>query len=227
MTYDKLGTGEAPFAPFGFNELQYTKTGAAVMAREASGAMVSPTQRFGRAASPRTCSGWAQRIQSTYLEFDSAGLQDVVVRFTGPCSRPYVRNEDAGKEFFVRVELLDGEVLTVDMSARRVTVDGTMVFGYTGRWFQAKPGDLIRAGAASVGAGFSVEMDIFTVGGLITKQLAGHGASDRAASGRPQVDVSRTGAGASEHAGRGGRQGVGAGQLVGSGSGVAEKDRGY
>ena len=227
MTYDKLGYAEAPLTGVGFNELLYVKANIAVMPRTGSGAMVSPTQRFGKVESARECSGWAQRIQSTYLEFNAAGEQDVVVRFTGPCSRPYVSDVTTGKEFFVRAELLAGEEMIVDMAERRVTLNNQMVFGYTGRWFQVKPGDLIRAGAAGIGEGFSATIEVATVGGLLTKQVAGHGDSVHSVLGRPQVNVARTGIGASEHAGRGGRQGVGAGKLVATVGGDAEKDRGY
>lgn len=227
MTYDKFGIGEAPFETVGFNECLYVRQNVAVMPREASGAMVSPTQRFGRATSARTCTGWAQRIQSTYLEFDAVGDQDVIIRFTGPCTRPYVRNVTRGREFFVRAELGEEDLMIVDMQLKRVTINGQMAFGYTGRWFGAKPGDLIQAGASSIGVGFTAEMWMATVNGLITKQVAGHGASEHAVTGRPQVDVSRVGEGVLERAGAGGRNGVGVGKSPRVAAGVAEKDRGY
>jgi hypothetical protein len=199
-----------------------------VLSRVASGTAVSPTQRFGEdAVSGRVGSGSAQRIQSETLEFNAAGAQEPVVRWHGICHHPYVQNVSVGKEFLVRVDVGAGEELEVDMDARTVKLDGQMVWGYTGRWFDVKPGDLIRAGASGIGVGFSVEIDLYDVGGLITKTVAGRGASEHSSLGRPEISTSKVGQGALEAAGRGGRQGVGAGKLVTAAGGDAEKRTGY
>lgn len=227
MTYDKLGTGEAPFAPFGFNECVYTKQNTGVLVRSVSGPFVSPTQLFAEVDSDRIASGWALRLQSTTIEFDASLPLTTVVRFTGECSRPYVRNESSGKEFFVRQELAVGEELVIDMNRHRVTIDGELAFGYTGRWFDVLPGDVLKAGAAGIGPGFTAEVDVLSVGGLITKPAFGMGASERKALGRPQLTVARTGTAAKVNAGSAGRNGVGAGKSPRVASGTAEKKRDY
>lgn len=227
MTYTTQNTAVAVATGDGFNECLYERANVAVLVRTVGGTFSVPTRMFGQGISDRTCSGWAQRVQSTFLEFDAQAEQMPVVRFGGACSRPYIRNESIGREFFVRAELLAGEELTVDMHNRRVTVDGTMVFGWTGRWFAVKPGDQIRAGASGIGAGFYAEVDVVTVGGLVVKPVFGMGASERAALGRPQVDVARVGAGASERAGSAGRNGVGVGRSPRVASGTAVKKRDY
>lgn len=227
MTYDKLGTGEAPFAPFGFNECVYTKQNTAVLVRSASGPFVSPTQLFAEVDSDRVASGWALRLQSTTVVFDASLPLVTTVRFTGECSRPYVENVTQGKQFFVRQELSAGQELTIDMNRHRVTIDDELAFGYTGRWFDVKPGDVLKAGAAGIGPGFTAEIDVATVGGLITKSVFGVGASEHRALGRPQVDVARTGMAEKISAGSAGRNGVGAGKSPRVASGTATKKRDY
>lgn len=227
MTYEKQNDAILVGHSLGADACTHDESGLATLVRVGAGAAVSPTQRFGRGVSARTGGGAARREQSTYLEYDASGPMDPVVRWSGICHHPYVENVSTGRHFLVRVSLASGEELEVDMARQTVKRDGAMVWGYTGRWFDVKPGDLVRAGAEGIGAGFSAEVDIATVNGLITKPVSGASGSERRALGRPQVDVARAGAATKDSAGSGGRQGVGSGKSPRSASGTATKKRGY
>jgi hypothetical protein len=209
VTYDKLGTGEAPLVGIGFNELAYERTGAAVLTRTGGAAVVLPTQRRNVVISARVGSGSALRVQTSTATFDAAGPQDPLVTFTGICHHPYAENVTEGKSMKVRVDLDTGDELVIDMAHRTVKVNDEMVWGYTGRWFQVTPGDVVRAGAEGIGAGFSAEIVVNTVGGLVTKPEAGVGALDGSALGRPEIAVSRFGGASSPRSGTGSPNGRG------------------
>lgn len=225
MTYDKLGYAEAVLTGTAFNELAYERTGRAVLVRSVSGSGSFPTQRRNTVVSSHAALGSAIRVQGTALLFDAAGAQAPVVRFTGVCSAPYVENLRTGKAMKVRVSLEADEELVIDMAAHTVKLDDEMVWGYTGRWLDALPGDVFFAGAEGIGVGFSASVDLVVVGGLITKPVAGAASLSLFSLSRREVNVARAQTAVSERTGRGGRQGVGAAKLRATGGATAQKTR--
>lgn len=209
MTYEKLGGGESPFVGSGAGDSTQSRANTAVLVRVASGTAVSPTQRFGLLVCAHTGGGRALVLQDTEIAFDTVGRHFPYVRFEGECHHPYVENVSMGKHVLVRVDMTDTDELIVDMSARTVKLNGEMVWGYTGRWWEIGSGDVIRAGAEGIGPSFGAFVGVETVNGLITKPAAGTGALVAAPRGRPEVSVSRTGSAVLPYAGTGHRNGRG------------------
>jgi len=222
MTYDKFGIGETPLVGIGFNELAYTKAAIAVMPRTGGATIVLPTQRRNVVISARVGSGSALRLQTSTADFDAAGPQDPLVVFTGICHHPYAENVTEGKGVKVRVDLESGDELVIDMGRKTVKKNDEMVWGYTGRWFQITPGDIVQAGAEGIGSGFTAEIVVTTVGGLITKPEMGTGDLDASALGKPQIAVSRFGGASSPRSGTGNRNGRGRAYSERVGSGAKE-----
>lgn len=173
MTYRKSGYGETPLVGTGFGEFAYVREGTAYLDNVVGGGIIVPYQPHGHAESAFGGGGGASRVQTTPLEWNGMP-QEPIVRFTGICHHPYVESLAEGKHVLVRVDLETGQTLEIDMAAHTVRRDGEMVWGYTGRWFSVKPGDLVQAGAEGIGAGFSAEIDLRDTG-LVTKSSAGVG----------------------------------------------------
>lgn len=209
MTYEKLGGGESPFVVTGAGESVLGRGNTAVLVRSASGTMVSPTQRLGLLVSARTGGGRALVLQDTEIAFDAFGKQDPYVRIEGECHHPYVENVSEGKHVLVRVTMIATDELIIDMARKTVKLNGEMVWGYTGRWWEIDSGDVIRAGAEGIGPSFGAFVGVQTVNGLISKPAGGVATLAAAPSGRPEVSVSRFGTATRDGAGTGHRNGRG------------------
>jgi hypothetical protein len=123
-------------------------------------------------------SGNFKDYQETQLVADTAVPVYPVTTVTGPVSGFGMTNDDLGLTLQTYFTVPDGDTLVIDHATRTMTLEGVIVFGYTGSFFPVDSSQHITVNAGVYGAGFTAEMDIGNAEGRKTRQQYGGGVID-------------------------------------------------